>query len=621
MSTNKVAESNPESLPHDEEERDDAIIGYALWWSLGVIALVGIVVGGAIFWATRPPVMEHSDPIEVAPPRVREATEVELPKIEFTDVTAEAGIDFVHNNGATGEKLLPETMGGGCAFFDYDNDGDQDLLLVNSADWPWTEESQRKNSTSALYQNDGTGKFTDVTQDAGLDIACYGMGVAIGDYDNNGWQDVYITAVGPNRLLRNNQGKFEDVTESSGAAGEDDQWGTSCGWFDCDNDGDLDLFVCNYVQWSREIDLAQDFRLTGIGRAYGPPFSFAGTHPYLFRNDGDGKFTEISEQAGLRVLNPDTGVPMAKSLGLAIVDLDDDGLLDVVVANDTVQNFVFHNKGEGKFAEIGAATGIAFDAAGKARGAMGIDAARFRNDQTLGVAIGNFAHEMSAFYVSAGDRMLFSDAAISTGLGPPTRLDLTFGLFFFDADLDGRVDLFSANGHLETDINKVQASQSYRQPPKLFYNCGSEGSSEFCEMPPELMGDGFSQPIVGRGATFADIDSDGDLDVLVTAVGEAPRLLRNDQQSGHRWLRVRLIGNSPRDAIGAVVEVRRGDELQTASIAPTRSYLSQSESLVTFGLGENSNVDEVVIRWPDGQMQTVANPPIDQVLTVTQDDN
>ncbi len=598
---------------------DDQIIGRALRWSLAVILAVGLIGGAGAWFALRTPAVHTVAPREVALPTVRQRLAVEIPHVPFKNITSQAGIQFVQENGAYGEKLLPETMGSGCASFDYDNDGDQDLLLVNSCEWPWHRTAGKPPATLALYRNAGDGNFDDVTEQAGLAESLYGMGVAVGDYDNDGWVDVFISAVGPSRLFHNEQGKFRDVTAAAGVSGGGDHWSTGCGFVDYDRDGDLDLVVCNYVRWTRELDAAQDFRLVGAGRAYGPPIAFQGCFPFLYRNDGDGRFSDVTAASGLEVKNPATGVPMGKSLGLAPVDLDGDGWLDLVFANDTVQNFVFHNQHDGTFKEIGATAGVAFDNSGNARGAMGIDAARFRNNDTVGLAIGNFANEMTSLYVSQGAPLQFADESLATGLGPPTRLSLTFGLFFFDYDLDGRLDLLTANGHLEEDINKVQVSQHYEQSPHLFWNCGSDQSSEFVSVPADKCGPDFTEPTVGRGAAYADIDGDGDLDVIITATRRSPRLLRNEGQLGHHWLRLKLVGTaSNRDAIGARVEARLGDERLERQVMPTRSYLSQVELPVTFGLGAATSVDGLTIVWPDGSRQEVPCEGVDRLLVVEQ---
>ena len=622
MSNKRTARDQRPDIDDDTEERDDAVIGVALRWSLILFAAIASVIGAVFYVVTRPEPPPELRKTVLAEVQQRNVPKVTAPSVRFTDVTEAAGIHFKHENGARGRKLLPETMGGGCAFLDFDGDGHQDLLFVNSQRWAWDESAADAGPqpTMALYRNDGTGKFSDVTPGSGLDIAIYGMGVAVGDYDNDGRVDVYLSAVGGNRLFHNEgEGKFRDVTADAGVGGLDNDWSTSCGWLDYDNDGDLDLFVCNYVKWSREYDESQGFQLTGGGRAYGRPQNFEGAFPYLFRNDGGGKFTEVAEAAGLHMRNAATGVPMAKSLGATFADLDSDGRIDIVVANDTVQNFLFHNAGEGKFHEIGTLAGVAFDMNGNARGAMGIDAAPFRNNDAFGVTIGNFANEMTALYVSYGDQMQFMDEAISTGLGPNTRLELTFGVFFFDYDLDGRLDLFAANGHLEEDINRVQPSQHYAQPPQLFWNCGREQDTEFLPVTADKCGDDLVKPMIGRGASFADIDGDGDLDIIITASGQAPRLLRNDQDLPHHWLRFKLIGTQcNRDAIGAWIEVELADRVLRRQVMPTRSYISQVELPVTIGLGESDQVRRVIIRWPDGSRQEVPDVQVDQAYEIEQ---
>lgn len=626
--------------PNDDEERDDAVIGVAMKWSLVVLVVLAGLAGLAwkIFQPVNaPPLVVKTDLKENV---TRARTEQPLPKVPFTDITAEAGIDFVHENGAAGEKLLPETMGGGGAFFDYDSDGDADLLLVNSQRWTWDTRPATEPATLRLYRNEA-GRFVDVTKEAGLDVSLYGMGVACGDFDNDGHVDLFLSAVGPNRLFRNDgQRHFVDVTDAAGITTskaltaidvenpatkerttvEFLPWSTSCGWCDIDNDSDLDLLVLNYVKWSREFDLAQNFQLTGGGRAYGRPQTFGGTFPYLFRNDGGGRFSEVSEAAGLRVWNPASRDFVAKSLGLTFSDLDSDGFMDVLVANDTVQNFLFHNQKNGTFQEVGAASGIAFDTNGTARGAMGVDSARFRNSDAIGVAIGNFSNEMTALYVSNAP-LQFADEAVSSGLGPATRLELKFGLCFLDVDLDGRLDLFEANGHLEDEIHRVLPSQTYEQSPHLFWNCGANEATEFRLLTEAECGASLFRKTVGRGASYADIDGDGDLDLLIMAAGKPPRLLRNDQQLGHHWLRLKLVGKkSNRDAIGATVRVTAGKVTQTQQVMPTRSYLSQVELPLTFGLGSASTIDRVTVRWPGGKEQELTGLAIDKLHRVEEAD-
>ncbi len=605
--------------------QDDAIIGRAWRWSLLVLALAGIA--GAVAWWWR--AAQAPAPVaipEAAPARpVTQAINAQAtpPEVRFTDITREAGIGFVHVNGAKGRRFLPETMGSGAAFLDYDNDGDQDLFLVNSDLWPEDRTPGAVRPSSVLYANDGRGGFTDVTEAVGLTEPIYGMGVAVGDFDGDGWVDLFVSTLGPDRLYRNDRGRFVDVTATAGVAGGPEDWSTAAGFFDADGDGDLDLFVGRYVRWSQAIDLEVDFRLTGIGRAYGPPTGYGGSDSALYFNQGDGTFLDASAEAGIRVPNPATGRPMGKALALAITDLDDDTRPDILVANDTVQNFVFRNLGAGHFAEQGVEWGLAFDRNGKATGAMGLDWARYRNDSALALAIGNFANEMTSFYVSAAtledQPPQFSDDAILDGIGPASRLALSFGTLFLDYDLDGRQDLLQANGHLEAEIARVQPSQHYAQPPLLFWNCGDACPATFVPLDPEASGD-LGRPLVGRGATYADIDADGDLDLLITQNGRAPALLRNDQARGHHWLRLRL--QSPaglnRDAIGARVQVHAGGQTQTREVMPTRGYLSQVELPLTFGLGSANRVDGVDIQWPDGTRQELGPQGVDRLIEIVQ---
>ncbi len=611
---------------------DDAVIGRVFARSLKVLAALAaaalIVVALRYVFRAGP---EEAVEIPVAAPRAVEAAPRDVPVVAFTEITAEAGIDFVHVNGAAGEALLPETMGAGGAFFDVDRDGDQDLLLVNSTTWDAVlsdaEVGPGTEPTMSLYENDGAGKFADRTAGSGLEVSFYGTGVAVGDVDGDGWTDLFVSAVGSNRLFRNMEGgRFEDVTATAGVAGADTEWSSSSAFFDADGDGDLDLLVGNYVRWSREIDIEVGYQLTGVGRAYGPPLNYGGTTMDLYRNDGSGVFTDVSEEAGLHILNPATDTPVAKTLGLAPVDIEGDGDIDVVVANDTVRNFLLVNDGSGAFTEDGELYGLAYGRDGAATGAMGADAADFRNDGELGFAIANFANEMTSLYVSQGDPTLWSDEAITAGIGAPSRRVLSFGLFFFDYDLDGRLDLLQVNGHLEDDIEVVEPSQQYRQAPQLFWNAGPGAASTFVPVEP-APGDGLTVELVGRGSSYADIDGDGDLDVLLLQTGDRPLLLRNDQETGHRWLRFLLRGDGGRvnrDAIGAWVEVEQetaaGAVVQRRRVMPTRSYQSQVEPIVTIGLGEAASVDEltrVEVLWPDGTRQAVDVDALDRVVEVT----
>lgn len=599
---------------------DDRIIGKAFWLSLLVVGSFAIPAGVISYFILRPKPAVVVTPEPVLPPTTGPAgRNIAAPAITFKDITEDAGISFVHENGARGEKLLPETMGGGVAFLDYDRDGDQDLLFVNSSRWPDDPRPAAEvPAGAALYQNNGRGLFTDVTASAGLAKRFYGMGVAVGDVDRDGWCDVFITGLGGGRLMRNSgDGTFEDVTAAAGVAGAPTDWSTSAAFFDMERDGDLDLFVCNYVKWSKEIDYQVNYTLTGVGRAYGPPTNFEGTFPILYRNDGAGVFQDVSAAAGVQVSDAELGRPVAKALGVAPADFNGDGFLDLIVANDTTRKFAFINQKDGTFIEAGKTMGIAFDREGAATGAMGIDVAHDRNSNDLSIVVGNFANQMSSLYTTQGKAMHFSDAAITDGIGPATRLSLTFGAFFFDADLDGRLDILHTNGHIETDINLVQSSQSYAQPGQLFWNAGDVGATTYVEVPRSMTGD-LSKPIVGRGAAYADIDGDGDLDVALTQVGGRPMLLRNDQVSNHHWLRVRLECADGRSPIGALVKLTAGSVTQTRLVSPSRSYLSQMELPVTFGLGAADRVDRLELTWPDGTVQTAPVEGIDREMTLRQ---
>jgi hypothetical protein len=484
-----------------------------------------------------------------------------------------------------------------------------------------------------LYHNRGNGTFEDVTKKAGLAVAMYGMGVTVGDYDNDGYPDIFVTGVGGNRLFRNvSDGKggrrFQDVTAEAGVGGPggwpdwpDDNfdflkydkplnWSTSAAWLDYDGDGKLDLFVCNYVSWSPKKDIEQPFNLKGDDRAYGPPTAFEGTNCFLYRNLGNGKFEDVSAKAGIQVAGV-LGKPGGKSLGVIVSDVDNDGWPDIVVANDTVRNYFFHNKGDGTFEEIGVKANLAF-AVGEARGAMGIDWGEYLPGISA-LLIGNFADEPDTFLcLDVPKMLLFSDHAMAVGIAGPSRQLLKFGVFFFDYDLDGRQDLLTCNGHLEPDIHEVKRGQFYRQRAQLFWNAGKESKLCFFEVGEADAGPDLFKPLVGRGCAYADIDGDGYLDVVLTSNGEPARLLHNDgpdpNKGGKRnnWIRLTLEGDgirSNKSAIGARVTLQITDSEgkkveQHRQVASARGYLSQSELTLTFGLGQNQKVDQVTIQWP-----------------------
>ncbi len=603
----------------DQDIENDAVIGSAFRASLIALMLLGLPIIGLLVYLNLQQKEEEEVVVDVINPDVRSAQQ-EVPKLTLTDVSALSGIDFQHESGRYGDKLLPETMGSGIAVLDYNGDGNQDLLCVNSSHWPWdTTEAAKQPSPCKLFAGDGKFGFKDVSAAAGLDFTTYGMGVAIGDYDNDGDADLFLSAVGANRLLRNDDGKYVDVTAQAGVAGTDDAWSTSCGFADYDNDGRLDLFVCNYVDWSKDKDLKQKFTLDGETRAYGPPKAFAGSFSFLYHNDGDGKFTDVSASAGIQVRNEDTDVPLGKAMGVAPVDFNHDGWLDFVVANDTVRNFLFQNNQDGTFTENGRPKGLAYDRNGSARGAMGIDTSTFRPNGTLAIGIGNFANEQSALYMASAKRPQFIDGAVATGLGPPTRQGLTFGFLFVDIDLDGRPDVVGSNGHLEEEIAKTQRTQQYAQSPQLFWNAGTDASSELVELGEDQVGKSFFAPVVGRGSAFGDFDNDGDQDLVISVSNGSPRLFRNDQAVGNHFVRVQLQGTAAnRDAIGAKATLQIGATQLTKQLMPTRSYLSQSERVITFGVGQATGAGELTIQWPGGQESKHVVDSVDTTIKIVQ---
>ena len=517
----------------------------------------------------------------------------------FTEVSAEAGIDFEHSHGAFGEKWMPETLGSGAAFFDYDGDHLADLLLVSSDWWPGHERPGDR-PTQRLYRNLGDGRFEDATAAAGLDLSLYGMGVAVADYDGDGDADVYLTAVGPNRLLRNEGGRFTDVTGSAGVDGDPPggppAWSTGAAWVDVDLDGWVDLYVCNYVRWTPETDLFAT--IDGTTKSYATPQQYEGESCRLYRNPGGtGRFADITDAAGVN--NPD-----GKSLGVAVTDFNDDGWPDLVVANDTQRNFLYRNEGDGTFTDIAVRAGVAFDEAGRARAGMGIDVADLTGDGGWAIAIGNFAHEPLALFTRIGND-LFQDRAGAARLARPTLVPLTFGVTFADFDLDGNADVVAANGHIEPGIGAVRREQAYAQRPQLFLG---DGAGEFIDAS-DLVGADFREPVVGRGIATADIDGDFDLDLLITVNGGAPRLYRNDQ-AAPPGIGIRLAGAPPNhDALGALVTVYSTGRTQRRFVSTGSSYLSQSSlQPLIFGLGEAGAADSIVVVWPGGGRTTRVGP-------------
>lgn len=520
--------------------------------------------------------------------------------IEFTDVTTQAGIRFKHNSGAFGKKYLPETLGAGCAFLDYDSDGWQDVLLVNSMNWP---EQKGQKSFPALYHNNQDGTFTNVTAQAGLAQEMYGLGVAVGDYDNDNQPDIYITCVGANRLFRNlGGGRFADVTAKAGLG--DPGMSTSAAWFDYDKDGRLDLFVCHYVEWSVEKD--QFCTLDGKNKSYCTPQSYKGESSTLYHNRGNGTFENVTERAGL--LDP-TG----KALGVALLDYDNNGWMDLFVACDTEPNKLYKNNGNGTFTDEGVAAGVAFSEAGTPRAGMGVDAADYDASGRASIIIGNFTNESMALYRNEGTG-LFTDEAQSSGIGKMSAQSLTFACFFFDYDLDGLPDIFAANGHVSDDIAVVQPAVKYAQLPHLFRN---RGKRKFEEVTSRL-GRALQRATVGRGAAYGDYDNDGDLDLLLTTNNGPARLLRNDNGNQNDVLRIRLLGtHSNRDGIGARVSVQAAGGARLSAMVKTgSSYCSQSELPLSFGLGKAEKPYAIEINWPSGGVEKIPEVTANQALTI-----
>ena len=511
------------------------------------------------------------------------------PQPTFADATASAGIRFRHQSGAFGKKYLPETLGSGVVFSDLDGDAWPDLFFVNSRRWPGRPGPR---SLPAFYRNNRDGTFTDLTRAAGLDVEMYGLGATAADYDNDGRTDLYLTGLGGNRLFRGLPGgRFQDVTPKAGVAGGG--FGTSAAFVDVDKDGWLDLFVCNYVEWSIEKDLF--CTLDGTRKSYCTPESYKGQSPALYRNRGDGTFEDATARAGLRD-------PSSKALGVAVLDYDDDGWPDLFVANDTQPNRLYRNRGNGTFVDTAVAAGVAFSEAGVARAGMGVDAADYDGSGRLSLVIGNFANEMMGLYHNEGTG-LFIDEAPATTVGQASLLSLTFACFFFDHDLDGRLDIFGANGHVADDVEAVQSRVRYAQRPHLFRNLGGRRF----EAVEDRAGPALARPLVGRGAAYADYDADGDLDLVITANNGPARLLRNDGGNRNRFLRLRALGAaSGRDGIGArVVVTAPGSPRQTALVKTGSSYCSQSELPLTFGLGSHAGPVRVEVRWPRGGQETV----------------
>ena len=509
---------------------------------------------------------------------------------ELVDATSAAGLNFAHYSGAFGRKYLPETLGSGVAVFDANGDGRQDVLFISGTSWP--DQPRRPGTTSRLFRNRGDNTFDDVTAGSGLDVPIYGMGAAAADYDNDSRQDLLITAIGQSRLFRNvGDGKFADVTDRAGLGGHS-AFSTSALWFDYDRDGDLDLVICNYVRWTPETDV---FCSTdGKTKSYCTPQAYPGSTSWLFRNRGNGSFEDVTAASGLFD-------PTSKALGVTMLDYDVDGWLDLFVANDTQPNKLYRNQRNGTFVETALQAGLAFSDDGRARAGMGTDAADVDNRGAPSVVVTNFSGEGLGLYspVRPG---VYADRAVGSEVGRATRLTLGFGCFFFDADLDGLLDLLVVNGHIDDTVSRSEARVHYAEPPHLFHN---RGDGRFIDVASQV-GPAFAEPKVGRGAAFGDLDLDGDLDVLITTNGGPPRFYRNDLAAPHRGVRLSLRGTrSNRDGVGARVRMRSGTTWLTRLVRTGSSYLSQSELPVTVGVGARDRIDEAIVEWPSGGREVI----------------
>ncbi len=531
------------------------------------------------------------------------------PIYPFSEVPASAsGITWTHTAGSSAEKYLPESTGAGCAFFDYDNDGWMDIYLVNSG--PCDFFTPAHPLRNALYRNNRDGTFTDVTEKAGVPGGGYGMGVAAGDYNGDGFPDLYVTQYGRSILYRNNgDGTFTDVTEKAGVAAPG--WASSAIWFDFDNDGRLDLFVCRFVDFDKSkhhhCGAPNLPALAGLNE-YCYPKVYSPMPSWLFHNNGDGTFTDVSQKMGITD-NP------GKSWGVVATDINNDGWVDLFVANDTVANFLFANRQGRRFEEIGFTSGVGFGEGGKARSGMGVDSADFNQDGWMDLFVTNLNHEFYGFYLNRHDET-FDDIAGPSGIANATKLMSGWGLKFFDFDNDGNIDLLIANGHPDDLIEKIYDNVTYREPLLLFHNNGAGLTNISRESGPV-----FSRAMSGRGLALGDFNNDGAVDVLISNNDAAPLLLKNNAGKGSHWLGLSLTGKTcNRDAVGARITWQAGDLKRSTMKIGGGSYLSSHDPRVVLGIGERSKIDWIEVRWPKPStvVQRYTDLPIDRYISLVE---
>ncbi|WP_373652384.1 CRTAC1 family protein [Schlesneria sp. DSM 10557] len=593
-------------------DTDDRIIDGGIRWSIAIL----LIILSVSYTVSRIGSSKSSAPIASArlptyPPRTTFPPKPVVPQILLTDITQAAGIDFIHDRGARGEWRLPEAMGGGCVVFDYDLDGHQDILLIHAND-------QVPSSSIKLYRNDGTGSFSDVTVEAGLAASLVGMGGTAADFDNDGWPDILITSLGPNRLFHNRGGTFREVTDATGIAGDARVWSMGSCWVDYDRDGDLDLFIGNYLNWSAELDRGLNCCWDGATRSYCDPDLFAGVQPYFYENLGDGTFNDTTAAVGVVVKNRDTGQPVPKTLAVVACDLNDDGWTDLAVTGDAGQNLAYINTTQGGFQETSTELGMAYDRYGMATRSFGIDCAVLSDDQAIAIGMGRAGNLPDSLYVRSKEDKVFTDQSLPAGIATVSRPFLTFGICFVDMDLDGNLDVVLNNGQIQENFDTLQQSQSWRQTPLLFWQSRSD-PPEFVPLTSADCGEEFCQPISGRGVAYADFDGDGDLDLLMTTVGGSPRLFRNDQQLKRNWIGLVLHARTAnRDALETRLELKIGTRVLTRTIRPVGGYLSQHQTSLVVGLGEFKVADGLTIRWPDGSQEHLADVSANQEIHLVQ---